>query len=198
MTANTWAAGNRATATLLNGMESGQLMVRSSATTVANTVTESWLCYTTIPANDAQVGMVYRIKAFGTWSVTGTPTLNIRMRLGSSATPASNTSWAQLGATTTQSGVTTRLWMAEQLAFVESTGALASWSGPLKVKSAGFLAGSPPYVNDGAEITTAIDGSASNTIDSTVANYFGLTATWGTASASNTITCKGFVAERLI
>lgn len=165
----------------------------SSAATVANTVTETFLASMTIPANDAVVGAEYRIKAFGTYGVTATPTLNIRVRLGG----VGGTSWAQTGALTTQSGVTNRLWIVEQLLMCESVGVSASWTGPLHAKLTGILAGSAPFVNDTAEITTVIDGTASTTVDSTISNVFGITATWGTANAANTITCKGFVAERV-
>lgn len=165
----------------------------STQTTVANTVTETFLASMTIPANDAVVGAIYRIKAWGIFGVTGTPTLNIRNRLGGVA----GSSWGQTGAQTIQSGVTNRLWMAEQVLTCEGTGASATWNGPLHVEMAGVLAGTAPFINDGAELTTAVDGTATITVDSTVSNTFGITATWSAASASNTILCKGFIAERV-
>lgn len=194
MTAVLWTAGQRVTAADLRLAESGQLVTPSAATTVANTTSETYFCSFTIPANDAIAGSAYRIRAYGTFGVTGTPTLNIRPRLGG----VGGTSWAQTGAQTIQSGVTNRLWMAEQILVCESTGAAATWSGPLLVKMAGVLAGTAPFINDTAELTTIFDGTSSPTVDSTVANDFGLTSTWSAASASNTFTCKGFLAERLI
>ncbi len=198
MTSAAWTAGEKATATKLNGMRTNQLIVASSATTVNTTTTETYFAVATIPANDMVVGMAYRIWAFGTWGVTGTPTINIRNRIGTSATAASNTSIGQTGAQTAQSGVTSRLWTAEWTIVVEATGASGSVSGPLKVKTSGILAGTAPFINDTAEITTVIDGVSSATVDTTAANFFGLTVTWGTSSASNTLTCKGFTPERYV
>lgn len=196
MVAVTWTAGKQVRAADLRAMESGQLLTPSTATTVANTTTEGFLAFATIPAGDPAPGMAYRIKAYGTYGVAAatTPTLNLRNRLGGVA----GTSWGQTGAQTTQSGVTNRLWIAEQILVCESAGTTATWSGPLHVKMAGILAGTAPFINDTAEITTILDGTASITVDSTIALDFGLTATWGTAAAGNTITCKGFLAERLI
>jgi hypothetical protein len=198
MTSTAAVAGQKLSATFLNNLRTGQLIVASSATTVASTATETYMAVASIPANDMAVGMAYRIKAFGTWGVTGTPTINFRNRIGTSATAASNASIGQTGAQTAQSGVTSRLWVAEWFIVVEATGASGSVSGPLKVKTSGILAGTAPFINDTAELTTAIDGVSSATVDTTQANNFGLTVTWGTSSASNTLTCKGFLAERLI
>jgi len=198
VTSTAAVAGQKLSATFLNNMRTGQLITSSSATTVASTATETYFAVCTIPANDMAVGMAYRIWAFGTWGVTGTPTINIRNRIGTSATAASNTSIGQTGALTAQSGVTSRLWTAEWTIVVESTGSSGSVSGPLHVKTAGILAGTAPFINDTAEITTVIDGVSSATVDTTVANFFGLTVTWGTSSSSNTLTCKGFTPERYI
>lgn len=165
----------------------------SSQTTVANSTSEGFVASMTIPANDAVAGAIYRIKAWGVFSVTGTPTLNLRNRLGGLA----GQSWAQTGTQTIQSGVTSRLWIAEQVLTCETTGVSGSWNGPLKVKMSGVLAGTAPFINDTAELTTIIDGTASITVDSTISNVFGITATWSAAAAGNTITCKGYIAERV-
>lgn len=198
MTSTAAVAGQKLSATFLNNMRTGQLIVASSATTVASTATETYFAQCTIPANDMAVGMAYRIKAWGTYGTTGTPTLNIRNRIGTSATASSNASIGQTGAQTTQSGVSSRLWTAEWEVCVESTGGTGAVNGPLHVKMSGILAGTAPFINDTAELTTVIDGTSSATVDTTAANFFGLTATWGTSSSSNTLTCKGFTAERLI
>jgi hypothetical protein len=198
MTSTAATAGTKLTASFLNGLRTGQLITPSSATTVNSTATETYFAVAQIPANDMAVGMAYRIKAYGTYGVTGTPTINIRNRIGTSATAASNTSIGQTGAQTTQSGVTSRLWIAEWFVAVESTGATGAVSGPLHVKMSGILAGTAPFINDTAELTTVIDGVSSATVDTTSLNYFGLSVTWGTSSSSNTLTCKGFTAERLI
>lgn len=192
MVAVDWAAGDEVEADDLDRMENGHLMTPSVATTVASTTTEGFLAQVTIPANDAVAGQAYRLRAYGTFGVTATPTLNIRPRLGG----LSGSSWAQTGAQTIQSGVTNRLWLAEITLVCETPGAAATWSGPLQVQMAGVNAGTAPFID--GEVTRIIDGTASFTLDSTVSNIFGITATWSAANAANTITCKGFTAERLI
>jgi len=198
VTSTAAVAGQKLSATFLNNMRTGQLLTSSSGTTVASSTTETWVAMCVIPANDMAVGMVYRVEAWGLWSNTSTPTLNLRAKIGTSSTTPGSNGYGQLGATTTQSGVSNRLWTAKTQFTVESTGATASTFGYLKVKSAGFVAGTAPFLNDAVELTTGMDGTTTTTVDSTVINYFGITATWGTSSSSNTLTCRGFAAERLI
>lgn len=165
----------------------------SAQTTRANTTAEGFIASITIPANDAVAGACYRMKAWGTFGVTGTPTLNLRTRLGGVAGQSN----AQTGAQTIQSGVTGRLWFAEIVLTNITTGASATWSSFLHVRMSGVLAGTAPFINDTAELTSIIDGTTAITLDSTVSNDWGLTATWSAASSSNTITCQGYIAERV-
>lgn len=197
MAAVDWTAADTITASKLLAMEVGHLVIPSFSTTVSTTTAETEFAEFMIPANTAEAGMVWRLKAWGYWGVTGTPTLNLRMRFGPNATASANTSWAQTGALTAQSGVSNRLWTAEQILLCEAAGSSGSFSGPLHVKTAGILAGTAPFINDAAELTTVLDGTTSSTIDSTANTYLSLTATWSASSASNAFVCKGFIAEKL-
>jgi hypothetical protein len=165
----------------------------SASTTLANSTTETMIAQLTIAANEAVVGSVWNLRAWGSLGVTGTPTITLRNRLGG----VGGQSNATTGAQTLQSGITGRLWFAETILVCLSTGVSASWGSMLHARLTGILAGGAPFVNDGAEITSAMDGTADMTQNSTVSNTFGISATWSAASASNTITCKGFAAERL-
>jgi hypothetical protein len=198
MAAVDWNAGDSITGTKLQAMEVGHLVVPSFSTSVTNTTTETEFAELTIPANEAEVGTCWRLKAWGAWAVTGTPTLNVKLRVGASATASANTQQAQTGALTAQSGVTNRLWIAEFDLCCEAVGVAGTVNGPMKVKTAGILAGTAPFINDAAEITTVMDGTASTTIDTTAANYASLTVTWSAASASNIFLCKGFIAQKLV
>lgn len=197
MPAVDWLAGDKITASRLLAMEVGHLTTPSIATSITNTTTETEFAELTIPANTAEVGMCWRMKAWGAWAVTGTPTLTVRLRVGSNTTASSNTQQAQTGALTAQSGVTNRLWIAEIIIVCEALGVTGAVNGPFHYETAGIVAGTAPWLNDAVEMTTAIDGTASTTIDTTVDNYVSLTMAWSAASASNIYLCKGFAAEKL-
>ncbi len=198
MAAVDWAAGDSITGDKLQAMEVGHLTIPSFSTSVNTTASETEFAELTIPANVAEVGTCWRLKAWGAWAVTGTPTINVRLRVGANAIASANTQQAQTGALTAQSGVTNRLWIAEVDIVCEATGVAGALNGPMKVKTSGILAGSAPFINDAAEITTIMDGTASTTVDTTVANYVSLTAQWSASSASNIFLCKGFIAQRLV
>lgn len=161
----------------------------SASTTVANSAAETVIAVMTIPAGDAVVGAVYRIKAWGVASVTGTPTLTFRSRLGGVAGTALGSS----GARTASSGVSNRSWQVTADLTCLSTGAAGTWFACQITYEAVTLAGSPPFASPGL----VLDGTTSVTVDTTVSEDFVVTATWGTASASNTLTCRGYTAERV-
>lgn len=161
----------------------------STSTTVANTASETVVATLTIPAGDAVVGAVYRIKAWGTASVTGTPTLTLRSRLGGVAGAALGSS----GARTASSGVTNRSWQVTVDLTCLTTGGSGTWFASQITYEAVSLAASPPFASPGL----ILDGTTSVTADSTVSEDFVLTATWSAASTSNTLTCRGYTAERV-
>jgi hypothetical protein len=161
----------------------------STSTTVANTASETVIALMTIPAADAVAGAVYRIKAWGVASVTGTPTLTLRSRLGGVAGTALGSS----GARTASSGVSNRAWQVTVDLTCLTTGASGTWFASQITFEAVTLAASPPFASPGL----ILDGTSAVTVDTTVSEDLVVTATWGTASASNTLTCRGYTAERV-
>lgn len=155
----------------------------STSTTVANTVTETNLVNVSIPANDAAVGSTYRLKAWGHASVTGTPTLMFKGRLGSNQL-ASTTAF------TASSGISLHNWNAEiDLVYLGSD----TWMGSLIIMESVSVSGSPPT----ATSTLRTDGGGTAAGTASTALTFRLTSTWGTASSSNTLTCRGYTVERV-
>jgi len=162
----------------------------SSSTTVANTVTETVIATLTIPANDMEVGAVYRITAWGTAGVAAatTPTISYRARISGVAGTALGTT-----AFTASSGVANKVWKSEVYLVVLTTGASGTVFANLHTTTGITVAGGNPVATPG----TAMDGGSVITVDTTVSRDLVLTATWGAANASNTITCRGFAAERI-
>lgn len=161
----------------------------ATSVTVANTLTETTIATMTIPAADAVVGAVYRIKAWGIASVTGTPQLTLRSRLGGVAGTALGSSTAR----TASSGVTNRAWQVTADLTCLTTGATGTWFASQVTIESITLAAGPPFVTPGM----ILDGTSAVTVDTTVSQDFVITATWNTASASNTLTSRGFTAERV-
>lgn len=168
--------------TLVGGIYRNQV---TTATTVANTVTQTNVAAMTIPANDMVVGADYRIIAWGTVSCTGTPTISFNARWDSTSIGAS-------GARTLQSAATTRPWQCEILVTCLATGGSGSIFGQLMTKELASVAGALP-----ATPVQLLDGSLPLTTSTTVSHSLNLAVTWSAASASNTLTCQGYIAERI-
>lgn len=160
----------------------------SSQTTVSNTTTETAIATLTIPANDASVGAIYRIKAWGTLAVASatTPTITFRSRIGGAA----GTTIITLGAVTVRSGATDGLWEAEITTAVTATGASGSLATEFRAQH-NFITSATTYTALGPIV------SAAATIDTTASKDLVIDVIWGTANASNTLTCVGYVAERV-
>ncbi len=161
----------------------------SSQTTLANSTTETALASMTIPANDAVVGAVYRIKAWGTLAVAAatTPTMTFRGRLGGAA----GTSMAALGAVTVRSGATDGYWEVEFHLVCVATGASGTWNPNLRAQH-NFLTSATTYTPLGP-----VGFFGTITRDTTAASDMVITGQWSAASSSNTMTCRGFAAERV-
>lgn len=162
----------------------------SISTTVANTTTETVIAAFTIPANDMVVGAVYRITAWGTNGVAAatTPTISLKARHGGVA--------GALLATcthTASSGVTNKVFKAELYFVCLTTGASGTSFGNLEVANGIAVAGANPVTNP----TVIMDGGSVLTIDTTASKDLVITATWSAANASNTITVRGYAAERI-
>lgn len=150
--------------------------------TVANTVTETnFASNYSIPANDCQPGRVYKVTAQGVYGTTTTaPTLNIRVKLGTTALVAT-------GAQTTTISMTNREWRVEFQFICISTGAAGT------VEAGGAF----------TRFTSAIASvlwEMSNTavvpsINTTTAQTLQISAQFGTANAANTITMRQLIVE---
>ena len=170
----------------------------ADGTAIANTTTETIIFpNVTIPANYLQDGRVLRLVAYGRHSTTGTPTLTFRVRWGG----VSGTVIAASGAITCGSAVTAAMWRVEVLIQVRSNGSTGTV----------FAVGEAEVAEDAANTV----GSATNstavglmgsagvatpavvTVDLSADTALSLTATWGTASASNTLTGHVYIIEGL-
>lgn len=172
----------------------------ADGTAIANSVTETIIFpNVTIPANYMQDGRVLRITAYGRHSTAAatTPTLTFRLRWGGVA----GTQLAATGAMVTGSGVTAAMWKIELMVQVRANGA----SGSLFVvgnarlgEDATSTVGSA--TNAGAEDLMGSAGVATPaavTVDLTADTALSITAQWGTASASNTLTGHTYHIESL-
>lgn len=160
--------------------------IPSSSNTVANTTSQTVIAGYTIPASDAAAGAVYRVKAWGTLAVTGTPTMTFVCKLGGTV----GTTMVSFPAVTVRSGAADGMWEAEFYLACATTGASGTWS-PMAKYTHNWLTSVTTYTLVGP-IT-----SAPITRDTTISNDLVLCATWSAASASNTITCRGFTAGRV-
>lgn len=162
----------------------------SSSFTVNNTATETILKeFMTIPANEPIVGATYRMTAWGVASVTGTPTITIRTRVGGLA----GTLQANSGARTASTGVLKHGWKVEADVVCLTTGVSGTGFVTQVTTESISVAGGPPW--PGSAII--LDGQDTNTWNTTIANAVVLTVTWSAANTLNTITVHGFNARRL-
>ncbi|MER7814554.1 hypothetical protein [Streptomyces sp. NPDC096153] len=158
----------------------------SAVTTVANTTAQSVIASYSIPAGDATAGAVYRIKAWGTLGVTGTPTITFVCKLGGQ----SGTNMISFPAVTVRSGATDGFWELDFYLSCVGSGGSGTWA-PMARYTHNFLTSATTYTTVGP-IT-----SAPVTRDTTISNEMVLCSTWSAASASNTITCRGMAVERV-
>jgi hypothetical protein len=158
---------------------SKDVFTATAATTVANTVTETTLFGSgegslTLAADYFTAGRSLRIHMRGQLGTTGTPTINIKVKLGSTVI-------ASMGATAL-TGVTDVEWMLDVLLTCRSAGASGS-----------FIAGGLFDYDDGSEISLSSGTAVS--VDTTASQTLDVTITWGTADASNTITTQEAIVE---
>ena len=178
-------------------VEATRLVVRCSALTnggedlsgstgagaaVANTVTETAIQTYQLDANEVQAGSIYELSGWGSYSDTGTPTLAFTVRLGGIA----GTVLAAIPAITLGSGVTgVPFRWAVTVNFQSATKAQASLKLDLGTSA-----------TTGAETPFLSPVAAAVTVDTTTAKTIGVDVTWGTASASNTLTPLATAAKR--
>jgi len=141
-----------------------------------------------LPANFLVAGSVLRFTAWGTFSTTGTPTLLMGVYYGAAA---AGTALAASTAITTGSGVTTVPFRMELTTQIRTAGT----SGTAMTQGFLDMGTSVSAVNHLPIPQTAL---AAVTVDTTAAKALTFGAQWGTNSASNTLTCHGFVIESLV
>jgi hypothetical protein len=163
---------------LLRGSLPRVLYSQSASGTVSNTAAETTLIgagvgSTTLPANFFVAGRTVRLSLKGVLSTTGTPTLLLNVKLGSTVIIASAT-------VTLPSSITNRAFVLE----IDITCRVAGASGTFIGEGSLILDNSTtPYIIGFAGIGTV-------TVDTTAAQALDLTATFGTASSSNVIASK--------
>lgn len=186
--------GNASTDTLtINGTISAAdhriVELYASSDTVGSTIdtTAAQTLFTNhqwnVPANTITRGSAARLRAWGSYGVTGTPTLTIRLKCAAAGSlVAGSTTLLNFGAATLSAA---GIWILDATMRYGSSGSTTSqyWTGTL------FLG-----ANSGAAVATrmavdATDLSLSSNRD------FGITAQWSASSASNTITFDRYVFE---
>lgn len=177
----------------------------ASGTAVNTTVTETILFpNVTVPANFLQDGRCLRLRAFGAYGTTATPTLIFSIRWGG----VSGTVLAKSGTVTTTSGVgggasMTAPWSLEAVIQVRSNGStgtlMTNGEAILYTSTAGTAGtvtnyGMPmPIASGSTGGTTPVAVTADLTADTALA----LTVTWGTSNAANNIQGLNYTIEAL-
>jgi hypothetical protein len=140
-------------------------------------------------ANELKVGSKVELEAFGEFSTTGTPTLQIGFIYGATAGAAGGVTLAASGAITTASAAAAFPWHAKWVGTVTAVGT----SGV--IYGAGILDLGTSLTAFAASAMPITAAARSVAIDTTAAKLLGVGAAWGTSSASNSITVDLFTAK---
>jgi hypothetical protein len=186
-TTGTWAE-----LMFVNGADFTAFNTSASEGTLLSGITEQ----PTIPSNfffnkqGLRRGII--LEAQGVLGTTSTPTIIFQVRM-SSTVGSATLSGASLGVTaaiTTASGVTNKWWRLKLALVCTVVGQgtnNATLAGAGEVTSPGGFAS--PFIY-ALEPTTPDTATWTQTFDGSLQQYINLSVTWGTSSASNTITCK--------
>lgn len=158
---------------IVHGISASGNSTIANSSAIANTTTETVFSGGTynVPVGYARARRVVRLTAWGFYSTTGTPNLQFRIRADTGLT----LSPAQGGNLVTISNASARVWMVRSTMIVNVGGASGNISGLIE---------------------SSVDNNVLNvrtgfvSVDWTSTKQFSLTATWGTASASNTVTME--------
>lgn len=155
---------------------------------VANTTSETIIFPDqTIPANYMQDGRLLRVRAQGQLSTTGTPTIIFRLRWGGVA----GVVLAVTPTITCGSGVTAKLWDLDIILQVRGNGSSGTIVAIGDCEMNGATAFEQAFCAGGSATPAA------TTVDLSVDKALSITAQWGTASASNTLTGWNYIIESL-
>lgn len=159
---------------------------QTATVTVADTATETTLVGAgegslTLNANSTLVGKTFKIKGAGVFSNTGTPTLTLKIKLGAVTV-------LDTGAITTVTSASNRLFLFEGVITVRSVGASGT----------AFAQGTfTETATAGTGKLYPVANTSTVAVDTTANLAFNVTATWGAASASNTISLTNLVIEEV-
>lgn len=153
----------------------------AAGTTVANTTTETVVSTFPIPANDAVAGASYQVKLVANVSFLASAQLTWRARIGG----VSGTVITTNGPTTLSGTAQTNKEAVIELTVIcLTTGGSGTWFGSMEEARNTTQTGSVGEIQ-----ITSSDGGV--TRDTTISNDLVITAQWGAASASNTLTARG-------
>lgn len=157
---------------------------QTASVTVANSTTETTLIgagegSVSLTKNSTLAGKTFKIKGYGVFSNTSTPTLRLKVKLGS-VTVLDST------AVTTTTAASNRLFEFEGVITVRSVGSSGTSFGQGKLVE---------YASTG--ILFPMANTSTSAVDTTANLAFDVTAQWGSASASNTITLTNLVIEEV-
>lgn len=177
----------------------------AAGTAVANSTTETILFpNVTIPANFMQDGRALRLRLFGAYGTTSTPTMIFSVRWGGVA----GTVLAKQAANVTTSGTgggasMTALWEAEIIIQTRSNGSAGTLftNGTTTFYTSTLLtAGTVTNYGQTAPIASGSTGGTTPvavTADLTADTALSVTATWGTANSANSIRGDLYTIEAL-
>lgn len=133
------------------------------------------------------VNKMLSFKAFGVLSTTATPNLTLALYANTTQGTLSSNVIATTGATAQASTVTNVPWELDCLVSCATTGSSGTFyaMGTVKIFTASTTLQTIRFSSSTANPNTAV------TMTTQSAYYWELAALWGTASASNTITCYG-------
>jgi len=162
------------------------LFVQTASANVNNTLTETTLVSTgngnpTLEAGYLQAGKKLRVKASGFYSTLGTPTLQLKVKLGSTVI-------LDTTAVATPAGAANKQWTIEGIITVRTNGT----GGTVIAQGQAILA-----ISTTANQPEQMVNTGTIAVDTTTALAVSVTAQWGTASASNTITCTNLSVESM-
>lgn len=157
----------------------GCLINQTSSVTVANTVTETTLLASayTLQANYMTAGKTLRLRASGVIANTATPNLRLRFKVG--------------GATVCDTTAVAMSTITGNMAF-NIEGYITCRS---STSAIGYLCGEYQTANGTAPLAITAATSSTTVVDFTSNSSLNLTAEWGTASASNTLTITNLIVE---
>lgn len=169
---------------IANGYLALTTFTQTASVTVANTTTETSLFSTgqgslTLPINTLTTGKRVRWTLMGVISDTGTPTLNMRIKVGGSTI-------ASTGAVALAGTVSNRAWRLQFELTCRSVGA------------SGTVIGQGSFWYDNSTnlgTTEGIAMTATATVDTTAQLTLDATAEWGTADPADTLTVTNATVE---